>query len=816
MKKLLFTFLLLGTAQLFAQGGGGLIGPIPAVFPNDPNNPAQVGQVAFLNSLGNAQVATTSTGTAGVYPYCVSGVETSPSTASIAIGGFVSCFMDATLGPNITGYWVVVSSTTGGYAHPQAAEPTGGQGVIGQLVSTSTTAGNLAVVLAQPNIWTSGSGIVYPGPGIPCSTGTAWCPSYTVGNSGSDIPQLASGLLNPGVIPNNAANTTGTSNNALAINGVTVTGTPGIGYLPTATSSTAARWQSPPSGTLPSGSQGELPINTSSGSGSVYGTTSSGQIFISAFAGASADAQWIAAQTLSFAGAHLVSDLTGDQMILAHPILDHTIFSSDTVPGGAPNFQGKIEVRGPARFHVMTADSIVVPGLVNLEGDGNNGTTPTAIAGVIFQACNNATGQSYSGCSSALPNNTETGSPGVPMIICHASCSETKNVQGFETLISHIEIDANNLSGTIAYHNWAVQEDSGLDWVEIVNYGAGSGIGISLGKSSGGGGSSVNSAYSHLNMGNRFAVNCSASLAILIGNGGAPKEIRDVSVVNTNCSTVPNYLVEVTGASSYIVNLENFHLESFAVAGIYFSEAAATSGVIARNINACCDAVSNTAAVILVAAGAAHTHTFENIVPFAGGGTSPANSVVDSTNGCSIVGAVTRYELGPSGTITMDSSGTCPFTFAGFQNTAYNQNTTSVYSNATSTPSTVFTYTFPPNVFSYTLHCSGQWNASTTSTGLALSVIFGTTGEHALATSWVTFDNHTTTALISTGSSGAITGTSSAPIVTSANAQSSSGKYPFTLDVTAEIPVAGSTMAIQAADTDNSSTVQIARDFACK
>jgi hypothetical protein len=42
---------------------------------------------------------------------------------------------------------------------------------------------------------------VYPGAGIPNSTGTAWGTSYTVGNSGSDIPQLSSGLLSPSIVP---------------------------------------------------------------------------------------------------------------------------------------------------------------------------------------------------------------------------------------------------------------------------------------------------------------------------------------------------------------------------------------------------------------------------------------------------------------------------------------------------------------------------------------------------------------------------------------------------------------------------------------
>ena len=57
----------------------------------------------------------------------------------------------------------------------------------------------------------SGGGMVWPGAGIANSTGSAWGTSYTVGSTGSDIPQLSGGLLAASEIPNNAANTTGTA-----------------------------------------------------------------------------------------------------------------------------------------------------------------------------------------------------------------------------------------------------------------------------------------------------------------------------------------------------------------------------------------------------------------------------------------------------------------------------------------------------------------------------------------------------------------------------------------------------------------------------
>jgi hypothetical protein len=59
----------------------------------------------------------------------------------------------------------------------------------------------------------SGGGMVWPGAGVPNSTGSAWGTSYTVGSAGSDIPQLSGGVLLASEIPNNAANTTGTAAN---------------------------------------------------------------------------------------------------------------------------------------------------------------------------------------------------------------------------------------------------------------------------------------------------------------------------------------------------------------------------------------------------------------------------------------------------------------------------------------------------------------------------------------------------------------------------------------------------------------------------
>jgi hypothetical protein len=84
---------------------------------------------------------------------------------------------------------------------------TNGINVTWQVSSTNVSAeivgdGNAAHFLNGTGAFSTPSGgMVYPGAGIANSTGSAWGTSYTVGNSGTDIPQLSSGLLNASILP---------------------------------------------------------------------------------------------------------------------------------------------------------------------------------------------------------------------------------------------------------------------------------------------------------------------------------------------------------------------------------------------------------------------------------------------------------------------------------------------------------------------------------------------------------------------------------------------------------------------------------------
>jgi hypothetical protein len=109
------------------------------------------------------------------------------------------------------------------------------------------------VIIEAPYGSASGFGVLECGSGTSCTGGvissvsgisgltatqvaiagsaTTITSSVALGNSGSDIPQLSAGLLNASVIPNNAANTTGTAAN--------LSGTPALPNGTTATTQTA-------------------------------------------------------------------------------------------------------------------------------------------------------------------------------------------------------------------------------------------------------------------------------------------------------------------------------------------------------------------------------------------------------------------------------------------------------------------------------------------------------------------------------------------------------------------------------------------------
>ncbi len=158
------------------------------------------GVITNLTGTCASCTAHTATNLGGVTQYSI------PYQSASATTGYVA--------PNVTGSTtqVLVSIASGGSAQAPSL--------------TNAPAISAANMTSFPSTLAT-----YPGAGLANSTGTAWDASYTVGNTGSDIPQLSAGLLNASVIPNNAANTTGTSGGlsgtpSIVVNNLTVSGTP--------------------------------------------------------------------------------------------------------------------------------------------------------------------------------------------------------------------------------------------------------------------------------------------------------------------------------------------------------------------------------------------------------------------------------------------------------------------------------------------------------------------------------------------------------------------------------------------------------------
>jgi hypothetical protein len=159
-------------------------------------------ETAIVNSSLNAIVAGTSNTTVPTY-IVVAGAGTT-GQAQLANSGPASCIMDTTIASAAGWYYVVNSTTNAGYCHAQSASPSAGTYVIGYLASTSTTAGSQAQVVVSPSSVPGSGSMVYPGAGIPQSTGSAWGSSLALSalaqtaNNLSDLTSPATGRTNLG------------------------------------------------------------------------------------------------------------------------------------------------------------------------------------------------------------------------------------------------------------------------------------------------------------------------------------------------------------------------------------------------------------------------------------------------------------------------------------------------------------------------------------------------------------------------------------------------------------------------------------------
>jgi hypothetical protein len=163
MRKLLLLALLMFAPAGFAQ--------VAIPITNASSTGTTVNQTAIVNASNQAIIATTTSNSVPTY-IVVAGAGTT-GQAQLALSGPALCVMDATTS-SAGWYYVVNSTTTAGYCHPQSAAPTAGNWVIGYLQAASTTTGVTGLV----NV----NSYVYGGSGGGGGTTTN---ALTINNSGS-------------------------------------------------------------------------------------------------------------------------------------------------------------------------------------------------------------------------------------------------------------------------------------------------------------------------------------------------------------------------------------------------------------------------------------------------------------------------------------------------------------------------------------------------------------------------------------------------------------------------------------------------------
>jgi hypothetical protein len=273
-----------------------------------------------------------------------------------------------------------------------------------------------------------------------------------------------------------------------------------------------------------------------------------------------------------------------------------------------------------------------------------------------------------SGCT-AWTGGTATGPP-TQLAFGRAASGISSAVEFESSLQGGLQFDANGVPNVISIANGYCQENCGVTSgsVLVTNYAAGSssssatgggGIGLSLFNGSGTG--STNSRWIGLNLGNSITTCVPNAVAIQALSSG-PKVISGGSIVNTNCSTFPNYDVVQGGSGAFDFHFENFHLESFAIAAIFVAGTnQGTSGVHINDVNACCNGSLSGSAVVAINNGNfIHNATLENINSTSPG--APPNVIIDQQNSVTIARSahqiVGKYMLGDSGQVLYDSTST--------------------------------------------------------------------------------------------------------------------------------------------------------------
>lgn len=331
-----------------------------------------------------------------------------------------------------------------------------------------------------------------------------------------------------GDIPNNAANTSGTSSN--------VSGTPALPNGTTATTQAAT--------------DATTKIATDAFVKSVFPAISA-----NAQTGTTPCDQLLTATGLSVAGA------LGQDVILDFPAFD---LACPTSPIAA-NFPGNIIMNVGHTFHLYNGASWILPSKTLLLGSGSG----LPGKGVFTLAtCYNDL-NSYCGSNGITPVSQTFNTPN----ICLISCSTSATAQGYGTMAYNMTSDCSGLPGCVAFMNLYAQENSGYDHIDPRgwdNNGRGLWIGTSTGQGSGG-----NATYRFVNETNSISdtnrICQEGAVGIYIDTaGGGPKEISDITIGNTFCKTLetnngwaayPNYNIEVV--TNGTIFLGKNHHETF-------------------------------------------------------------------------------------------------------------------------------------------------------------------------------------------------------------------------------------------------------------
>jgi hypothetical protein len=127
----------------------------PAIqAPNDTTTGTIIGYLAVREANGDAISATAAN--TGVQAWIVTDGGGIAGNASLAFGGKIGCYMDAST-PSIGGAFVILSTIAAPQCHAQTAAPGSGVAVVGYLAQSSTTINQLADVQVDPFIYSASS-----------------------------------------------------------------------------------------------------------------------------------------------------------------------------------------------------------------------------------------------------------------------------------------------------------------------------------------------------------------------------------------------------------------------------------------------------------------------------------------------------------------------------------------------------------------------------------------------------------------------------------------------------------------------------------